>query len=425
MIDLTSSRSIKQQELVNEGIKLGLKVYYELITGFGKTRLAIMLTQLCNLRHPDKDIFIVVPSTNLRDSWLGSKGHIAQNKLKNVHVFIVNTYVKSKHKCGMLICDELHHYANEESTTFKTVLERTQFNWFVGLSATLENNHKSFLHSKGIVSAGKITAKEAMDNKWISPYKILCVPIELNDVDRERYDKMHAEFNKHFATFNFDFKFAMQCVKDSSARKSLATQLGWTEQKVNAATFNWNRNMKNRKHFLYHVEAKIDAAIEVTQALGLPTILFGQSIAGADRIADELGDVCVEYHSDMTKKQAKVNLKRLIDGRTKVKCISSAKGLEEGFDLPGLEIGITWSRTSKALRANQVLGRICRYVEGKVAYMIELYVPETQDERWLKTSLKGQSNILYLKSLDQAINFILHERSKNILQLDVIQGEEH
>jgi hypothetical protein len=33
MIDLTSSRSIKQQELVNEGIKLGLKVYYELITG--------------------------------------------------------------------------------------------------------------------------------------------------------------------------------------------------------------------------------------------------------------------------------------------------------------------------------------------------------------------------------------------------------
>ena len=87
MIDLTSSRSIKQQELVNEGIKLGLKVYYELITGFGKTRLAIMLTQLCNLRHPDKDIFIVVPSTNLRDSWLGSKGHIAQNKLKNVWVF--------------------------------------------------------------------------------------------------------------------------------------------------------------------------------------------------------------------------------------------------------------------------------------------------------------------------------------------------
>lgn len=420
MIDLTSSRSIKQQELVDHGVKLGLKVYYELITGFGKTRLAIMLAQLCNLRHPDKEIYVVVPSTNLRDSWLGSKGHIAQNKLKNIHVFVVNTYVKTKHKCGLLICDELHHYANNESTTFKTVIDRTQFNWFVGLSATLEENHKSFLQSKGIVSAGKITAKEAMDNGWISPYKILCVPIELNDVDRERYDKMDTEFNKHFPMFNFDFKFAMNCVKSKDARKALANQLNWTEQKVNAAVFNWYRNMRNRKHFLYHIEAKIDAAIEITQALGLPTILFGQSIAGADRIANELGDICVEYHSDMTKTQAKANLKILRDGRTKVKCISSAKGLEEGFDLPGLELGVTWSRTSKALRANQVLGRICRYVEGKVAYMIELYVPETQDERWLKTSLKGQSNVIYLKSLDQAINLIQYERNKRLLQVDAV-----
>jgi len=36
MIDLSSSRSLKQQQLFNEGIKLGLKVYYELITGLTK-----------------------------------------------------------------------------------------------------------------------------------------------------------------------------------------------------------------------------------------------------------------------------------------------------------------------------------------------------------------------------------------------------
>ena len=410
MIDLNSSRSLKQQQLFNEGIKLGLKVYYELITGFGKTRLAILFIQECNRRHPDKVINVVVPTTTLRDSWLGKKGHIALNKLNNVEVYIVNTYVKSKHECGLLICDELHHYANESSTTFKTVIDRTKFNWFVGLSATLDVNHKTFLTTKNIVSAGRITAKEAMDNGWISKYKVLCVPIELSDEDKERYDKMHSEFNKHFATFEFDFGLAMKCVTDMSERDRLATKLNWPKERINAAVFNWNRNMRNRKHFLYHIESKIDAAIEITKNLGMKTILFGQSIKGADKIAEELGDICVEYHSDMTKTQAKENLKKLRDGRTKVECISSAKGLEEGFDLPGLELGITWSRTSKSLRANQVLGRICRYVPGKTAYMIELYVPDTQDERWLKNSLKGQSNVYYLKSVDQIYQIINHDR---------------
>ena len=95
----------------------------------------------------------------------------------------------------------------------------------------------------------------------------------------------------------------------------------------------------------------------------------------------------------MTKTQAKVNLKKLRDNRTKIRCISSAKGLEEGFDLPNLQLGITWSRTSKNLGAVQKLGRILRYFPNKTAYFIELYVPDTQDERWLTSSLKNQKNV--------------------------------
>jgi hypothetical protein len=37
VIDINSSRSLKQVELYNKGIELGLKVYYELITGLTKT----------------------------------------------------------------------------------------------------------------------------------------------------------------------------------------------------------------------------------------------------------------------------------------------------------------------------------------------------------------------------------------------------
>lgn len=415
VISQTSDRTLKQKQDIDKWIKSGAKGYFEWCTGSGKSYLACLAIKLCNERHPDKQINVVVPTTVLEEAWTDEKkGHIKIHGLKNVNVFVINTYVKEQHECALLIIDEVHTATGAKSKHFNTVIDKTKFNWILCLSATLEKEHKDFLHKRGIGCISKLTADEAVKNGWLSPYKILCVPIELNDEDRDRYDKMHKEFNKHFATFNFDFEYAMKCVTNKDARQELATKLNWPVQRIDAAVFNWNRNMRLRKEFLYHIEAKIDAAIDITKNLQMQTILFGQSIKGADKINEQLGDKCVEYHSKLTAKQLKENLKRLRDGRTKVDYISSAKGLEAGFDLPNLQLGITWSRTSKALRATQTLGRILRRVEGKTAYFIELYVPETQDQNWLKKSLVGQRNVLWLQSIDQVYQIIESDKQKLI-----------
>jgi superfamily II DNA or RNA helicase len=415
MISQTSDRTLAQQEVIKNWIKAGARSYVEWCTGSGKSYIACLAIKLCNERHPDKQINVVVPTTVLQEAWIDDKkGHIKVHGLKNVNVFVINTYVKETHDCALLIIDEVHTATGAKSKHFNTVIDRTKYHWILCLSATLEKEHVNFLHKKGIGCISRLTADDAVKNGWLSPYRILCVPIELGDEDRERYDKMHKEFNKHFATFNFDFEFAMKCVTNKDARQELATKLGWEVNRIDAAVFNWNRNMRLRKEFLYHIETKIDAAIEITKTLGMQTILFGQSIKGADKINDALGDKCVEYHSKLTSKQLKDNLKRLRDGRTKVDYISSAKGLEAGFDLPNLQLGITWSRTSKALRATQTLGRILRKVEGKTAYFIELYVPDTQDENWLKKSLVGQKNVLWCNSIDQVYDIIDNDTAKLI-----------
>ena len=415
MISQTSDRTLAQQEVIKNWIKAGARSYVEWCTGSGKSYIACLAIKLCNERHPDKQINVVVPTTVLQEAWIDDKkGHIKVHGLKNVNVFVINTYVKETHDCALLIIDEVHTATGAKSKHFNTVIDRTKYHWILCLSATLEKEHVNFLHKKGIGCINRLTADDAVKNGWLSPYRILCVPIQLGDEDRERYDKMHKEFNKHFATFNFDFEFAMKCVTNKDARQELATKLGWEVNRIDAAVFNWNRNMRLRKEFLYHIETKIDAAIEITKTLGMQTILFGQSIKGADKINDALGDKCVEYHSKLTSKQLKDNLKRLRDGRTKVDYISSAKGLEAGFDLPNLQLGITWSRTSKALRATQTLGRILRKVEGKTAYFIELYVPDTQDENWLKKSLVGQKNVLWCNSIDQVYDIIDNDTAKLI-----------
>ncbi len=415
MISQTSDRTLYQKDGIEKWIKAGAKGYFEWCTGSGKSYLACLAIKLANERHPDKEINVVVPTTVLQEAWTDDKkGHIKIHGLKNVNVFVINTYVKDTHDCALLIIDEVHTATGAKSKHFNTVIDKTKFNWILCLSATLEKDHKEFLHKRNVKCITTLTADDAVKNGWLSPYKVLCVPIELDDDDKEKYDKMHKEFNKHFATFNFDFEFAMKCIGNKDARQELAIKLNWPLQRVDASVFNWNRNMRLRKEFLYHIDSKINAAIEITKHLQMQTILFGQSIAGADKINVALGDKCVEYHSKITAKTLKENLKRLRDGRTKVDYISSAKGLEAGFDLPNLQLGITWSRTSKALRATQTLGRILRKVEGKTAYFIELYVPETQDERWLQSSLKGQKNVLWLNSINQVYQIIDADKHKLI-----------
>ena len=413
MISQTSDRTLYQKDGIEKWIKAGARGYFEWCTGSGKSYLACLAIKLANERHPDKQINVVVPTTVLQEAWTDDKkGHIKLHGLKNVNVFVINTYVKETHECALLIIDEVHTATGAKSKHFNTVIDKTKFNWILCLSATLEKEHKEFLHKRNVRCISTLTADDAVKNGWLSSYKVLCVPIELGDDDRERYDKMHKEFNKHFATFNFDFEFAMKCITNKDARQELATKLNWPLQRIDASVFNWNRNMRLRKEFLYHIEAKIDAAIEITTHLQMQTILFGQSIKGADKINEQLGDKCVEYHSKITAKTLKENLKKLRDGRTKVDYISSAKGLEAGFDLPNLQLGITWSRTSKALRATQTLGRILRKVEGKTAYFIELYVPNTQDENWLKKSLVGQKNVLWCNSINQIYQIIQADKEK-------------
>jgi superfamily II DNA or RNA helicase len=420
MVDQNSPRTLWQKQVINKWINnCKARGYTEICTGAGKSYIGILAIKLCNERHSTKQINVIVPTTVLKEAWTDEKkGHIKLHNLKNVNVYVVNTYVKTKHECALLLLDECQHYTNENSKTFNKVIANTTFNWILCLTATLEKEHKDFLNARNITLIEKFTAQQGVDAGWLSPYKVLCVPIELDESDRERYETLNKNYYKYGSPFSngysIDFKVAMACMKKGETLTNYANSLKWEEQKLKIMAIQWNLAMQQRKQFLYHIESKINAAIEITKKLQMQSILFGQSIVGADKISEALGDECVKYHSKMTKKQAKENLKKLKDGRTKVKYISSAKGLEEGFDLPNLQLGITWSRTSKALRATQITGRLLRYYPGKIAYMIELYVPATQDLKWLQTSLKGQKNVFWLSNIDQVYQIINQDKEKLI-----------
>ena len=45
------------------------------------------------------------------------------------------------------------------------------------------------------------------------------------------------------------------------------------------------------------------------------------------------------------------------------------------------------------------MGRGLRFIEGKVAKIVNLYIKNTQDEAWLKKRQKGDINVRWIENL--------------------------
>lgn len=349
-----------------------------------------------------------MPTKPLALSWTKKKtGHIDKFKLKNIFVYVVNTYVKEPRECDLLIADECHRYSNDSAYLFRKVVGETKYKFFLGLSATLEGHHKAFLHSKGIQSAGLVTLEEAKREAWVADYEIINIGLNLTDEDREAYKKMHEGFNKNFAYFNHDFDIAMKCLVNREYREEYCRNLDSIQpERLMIHALNWRRNMEQRKTFLYNNKAKLEASKQILSAFTDKHIIcFSESADFAEKLKEEMGNVAVTYHSKNRPKLNKENMAKFIDMRTRVYAMIAVKALDEGVDIPTIDLGLIASRTSKQLQNTQRVGRTLRIIQGKKSFVINLYIKESQDEVWLKKSTKGL-RCLWMESVEQAITYI-------------------
>ena len=143
----------KKSKLQEEGFKdwrdnHNARGIFEWATGVGKTRLATHhAIQGMNKKAPYAKIKVVVPKEHLKEDWegvKGRKGYIQQYNLKNVEVWVINSFVRVRHIADFLIIDEIHRAGNEEAKYFNKVLEVCPARFIMGLSATLSKEQRLF-----------------------------------------------------------------------------------------------------------------------------------------------------------------------------------------------------------------------------------------------------------------------------------------
>lgn len=367
------SRTDRQKQSITKWIRSGGKATIEACTGFGKTRLSLMLITSLLKSNSKASVLIVVPTEFLKEQWIDQL--IEWDLIDNCKVEIINTVIRSEWTCDLLIIDEVHLTASD---TFRKVFEVVEYSMILCLTATLQRlDGKEVLIKQYAPVCDSITLIEAQNAGWVSPIKEYVV---LLDVDLTEYKAWDQKFNGYFAYFNWDFNIAMKCSTDWKFRNTYAKQMGLSPKDVLGMAMDWMRCMRKRKEFVMSHPKKLEVCKQILNARkDKKCITFSATIKDSEQLG--VGQV---LHSKQSKKKNAEIIKKFNEADSGVLCTS--KAADQGVDIKGLSVGIIMSIDSSKIRKTQRTGRIIRFEEGKTAELFTLVIRGTQEWRWFQNS---------------------------------------
>lgn len=332
-------------------------------TGVGKSKTAIDAIKSLVAFKPDAKVLIVVPTTKLRDvTWMDEFKEWGAEEIWNANV--TKICYASMHKINgevydFIVLDEVHNLTEKsaEFFTFNTVSS------CMALTATPpENTLKQLLLSKlKIELVYQITLDDAVELGVVAPYEITVIQTELDAVRRNveagRKDKRF--FTTEFK--NYEYYASIENSEDPNVRMK-ATKHFYI----------------NRMRFIYNLNSKLEAAQWLLQNI-IPfnrrTLIFCGSIKHAEKL-------CLHsYHSKSGTEGYDKFIAMEID---RMSCVEA---LNEGHNIPEVDIAFIDQLNSNGLDLIQRIGRIIRFRVGHVGRIIILCVKGTVDEKWVRRAV--------------------------------------
>lgn len=399
-------------ERQKQGLKLwkenGYKGLLMYPTGTGKTFCAILAIKHLRMQDPHCFVIVVVPTDNLRTQW---KQKLQEFGITSVYVETVHSLVGKSHECDLLILDEIHSYTGGK--VFSTVFDCVKRKYTLGLTAKERDDEQD----KAVIEENCpvvdiMSLKEALHYGFISEFKVYNLGLEFNQKDRIEYEKLNRQFYKYFSTFNFDFNLAMRANRDSALVRDISRNIGLEEKVVKVHAFQFGRAMRLRKQYLYKADILVETAKQIVQAFPDKKIItFSEDNATVDLLTEVIPN-SIAYHSSLetiiidgkkygAKRRREMALKGFKEG--KYQRLHCARALNMGQDIPDIDMSIKISFNSTVIDAIQRLGRTLRKNGEKQAVEINLYLKDTQSERWLRKSQAEIPNVHWINSISEIV----------------------
>ena len=379
------TRDERQEESLKAWLRNKGRGCVEGCTGYGKTRIGLNAIERVRTKYPNLSVIVVVPTDVLKGQW--TKQLDERGLGLNSKVSIINTASKHIDQCDLLILDEIHKFAADEfSHVFKTV----KYKLILGLTATIERldgKHELLKHYCPVVDTVPIEVAKA--NGWVADYTEYQVIVTAEDIDI--YRQYNKEFVQHFEFFNFDFGLAMSMLGKNGVKNKLAYRdklcpNGTKEDKskvlkeVAYHSMGFMHAMQNRKKFIHNHMQKIEVTREIIKHRSDKKII---TFSANTNMAESIG-VGYVYTGKEGKKKNRITIEEF--EKLDKGVINSCKLAIEGFDCPGLSVGIVLGVDSSATKAIQSTGRVVRKEGSKYAEMFTLVMENTVEEEWFRKS---------------------------------------
>jgi len=359
MIDLTKhNRAI---EGLNKWKAARGRGTLEYITGFGKTRVGLLLIRQVLTKYPLAEILILVPSVAVGAVWVDAinaedeylmftDAEKKQISIKSEATVSIND-LEINYK--LLIVDEVHKFTAPER--YK-LLSKLTYTSILGLTGTYPTGSNKAKLDEYCPVVDTIYEQEALANKWISQFREYNIPCYLTDEDKERYEKfsipiretldifknVHKKFRRTDNTFMFDsdyslinacksgvntvdqlgrslyisatdIRYTTALFMDWSLSLDLSSDYGksrndnWHPDNIKVKAFIFADFVSKRNEILINNQIKADKVVELIKLFPNKTICFNESTFLADTITDNLNKafdrpIATVYHTNITSR---------------------------------------------------------------------------------------------------------------------------
>jgi len=415
-----------QENCVASWFDGGNRGVIKVVTGAGKTILALAIAERLQREQTNLRVAIVVPTLVLLDQWreeLLSKSNLPESAIglvgggsddtfseqTRVLICVINSASRKLpelvRKAGvgsslLLIVDECHRAGAKEMQK----IFRTERICSLGLSATPERENDANEDEGSSTGSATDDSIPVEFENTILGQELGPVIFELNYADAIRLGILPPFEIRHYGlslTPDESGKYERISREIKDLRKDLERPgrkglklLKWCRSRAaasNPAACRLIGLTSERKRLLYKMDERENAVLRIlrdafTDTPKTKAILFHESIDEVMSLFLALrseGFSVVAEHSQFPDKMRATSLKLFRQGTARV--IVSARSLIEGFNVPSADLGIIVAASSSIRQRVQTLGRLLRKsraLDGseKHAVLYVLYAAKTVDE---------------------------------------------
>ena len=393
----------------------------KVVTGAGKTMLALMCLERLLREDPSVRASIVVPTRVLLDQWyqeltgtLGlSPEWVGRRSGKHkddfcrgrrVMIYVVNSartalgrplHAEELRSTHLLVVDECHRAGSAENSKIFEVPRR----FSLGLSATPErdvetppDSDASGEEASDVISRElgpiiyQLTFKEALDEGIVPPFELIHAAVPLTLEERRTYDKLGREIKQVRDRLRQEPAY-LKRRSEVSNEFVLIKSLARGRLKASKLAARYEALTNARKELLYRAENRrecFESILEEERSVGdVRVMAFHERISEINRLFEGLvrdQKPVVVDHTGITETQRERSLKLYLQGTAPI--LLSVKAMIEGVNAPATDIGVIVAASSSPRQKIQSLGRVMRTYPGKETSRIyNIYVDDSVDER--------------------------------------------